>query len=294
MNNLKGVFVVMTTPFLKDRSIDFAGMEANLEWHIANKAQGLLVAGALGEYMSMDIEERKMLARFVLKKVDGRLPVVVGTITPRTELTIELTNHAAEHGAAGAMVLPPPGSGLMEEEIFQFYEEVANAISIPVLMYNNPGSSGMDIEFDLVARIAKLPNITCIKESSGDVKRISRIAAELQGELTPFCGWEDMHYESFCAGAQGWICMGANFAPGLTGDIYTLVVNGNYEEAQKLSRKYLPIARHMENAGKVSQTCKYIMDKCGLVGGECRRPRTPLVHAEKKIIDALLAKIKLY
>jgi 4-hydroxy-tetrahydrodipicolinate synthase len=294
MNKLKGVFVVMVTPFKENGEIDFVGIEANIESAISNNVQGLLVAGALGEYSSMDIEERKSLTEFVLKKVNGRVPVVVGTTTNRTEWTIELTNHAEECGAVGAMILTPPGSGLMDEEIYQFYNEVTNAISLSVMVYNNPGSSGMDLEFDLLSRIAKLPNVECVKEASGDVKRISRIADELRGEIEPMCGWEDMHYESFCAGAQGWVCMGANFAPNITRDLFTLIdENKDYEAARKLSQKYLPVARYLETAGKVTQTCKHIMEKRGLVGGYCRRPKQPLTIEEKNAIDDLLATVEL-
>lgn len=295
MSVLRGVYIVMTTPFNEDGNIDYAGMEANIEWYIANKAQGLLVAGALGEYSSMDFSERKTLAEFTLCKVKGRLPVVVGTTTSRTETTVALSCHAHQHGAAGVMILPPPGAGLLDEEIFGFYTTVASSVPLPVMVYNNPGSSGMDMTFDLLQRIAVLPHIDCIKEASGDIKRISRLVAELDGAMTPFCGWEDMHYESFCAGAQGWVCMGANFAPGLTRDIFTLAAdNGDYSAALRLSQTYTPLARHLETAGKVTQTCKYIMEQRGLVGGNCRLPRLPLTDEERAAIDRLLKNIELY
>ena len=294
MGVLKGVYIVMATPFKKDQSIDFDGVTKNIEHYIESGVDGVMVAGALGEYLTMTFAERKELVEHAAKVIDGRIPFMVGTIAHRTEDVIDLTNHAGKQGAAGVMILPPPGTGLMEDEIYAFYKEVTAAVSTPILLYNNPGSSGMDMEYDLVAKIAELPNIDAIKESSGDIKRITRISTELEGKLTPFCGWEDMHHESFLAGAQGWVCMGANFAPKLTKELYHAVKNGDTSRARTLTDLYNPLARYMETAGKVTQTTKYIMDKVGLCGGYSRDPRLPLSEQEKANVDAILASTELY
>ncbi|WP_300668677.1 dihydrodipicolinate synthase family protein [Desulfoluna sp.] len=294
MGKLKGVYIVMATPFLKDGAIDFDGVTKNLEHYIKVGAHGVMVAGALGEYLTMTFDERKALVEHVAKVIDGRIPFTVGTIAHRTEDVIDLTNHAGAHGAAGVMILPPPGTGLMEDEIIAFYKDVTAAITTPVLLYNNPGSAGMDMDFDVIKEIADFPNVDAIKEASGDIKRITRISTELKGKLTPFCGWEDMHHESFLAGAKGWVCMGANFAPGLTRDIFELAESGDIVKARALTDIYTPLARYLETAGKVTQTTKYIMGKVGLVGGEVRAPRLPLTEEEMKNIDAVLESIELY
>ena len=284
----------MATPFFKDESINFEGFGNNIEHNIKSGVHGLMVAGALGEYLTMTFEERKSLVEHASKVIDHRVPFVVGGIAHRTKDVVDIANHAATFGAAGVMILPPPGTGLMEDEIIAFYKDVTSSITIPVLLYNNPGSSGMDMDFDVISQIAGFPNVDAIKESSGDIKRITRIATDLTGELTPFCGWEDMHHESFLAGAQGWVCMGANFAPGLTKDLFELCQQGDWVSARELTAIYNPLARYMETAGKVTQTTKYIMDKVGLNGGYVRSPRLPLNEQEKKNIDAILKKIDLY
>jgi len=294
MGKLNGVYIVMATPFLKDGAIDFDGVTKNLEHYISSGVDGVMAAGALGEYLTMTFDERKALVEHVAKVVDKRIPFMAGTIAHRTKDVIDLTNHAGKHGAAGVMILPPPGTGLMRDEIINFYKDVTENISTPVLVYNNPGSSGMDMEFDVIKELVEFPNIDAIKESSGDIKRITRMTAELEGKITPFCGWEDMHHESFLAGAGGWVCMGANFAPKLTRDLFALFKEGKVAEARKLTDKYNPIARYMETAGKVTQTTKYIMDKVGLAGGCVRAPRLPLTDQEKKNIDSLLENIELY
>lgn len=294
MGKLKGVYTVMATPFFKDESINFEGFGNNIEHNIKSGVHGLMVAGALGEYLTMTFEERKSLVEYASKVIDHRIPFVVGAIAHRTKDVVDIANHASTFGGAGVMILPPPGSGLMEDEIIAFYKDVTSSVYIPVLLYNNPGSSGMDMDFEVISQIARFPNVDAIKEASGDIKRITRIATELKDELTPFCGWEDMHHESFLAGAQGWVCMGANFAPGLTKDLFELCQQGDWEKAKELTAIYNPLARYMETAGKVTQTTKYIMDKVGLNGGYVRSPRLPLSEKEKKNIDTILEKIDLY
>lgn len=294
MGKLHGVYVVMATPFKEDGAIDFEGFGKNIEHYIENNVHGVMVAGALGEYLTMTFDERKALVEYAAKVVNGRIPFTVGTIAHRTEDVIDLTNHAGDCGAAGVMILPPPGTGLMEDEIVAFYKDVTAAVSTPVLLYNNPGSSGMDMDFDLVAKIAQFPNVDAIKEASGDIKRITRISTELKGILTPFCGWEDMHHEAFLAGAGGWVCMGANFAPRLACELFEHVQKGEFEKAREKTEKYNPLARYMETAGKVTQTTKYIMDKLGLAGGAVRAPRLPLTETEKGNIDAIIEGMDLY
>ncbi len=293
MIKMHGVTMVMATPFKADQSIDFDGVKHNIERYIEAGVHAVMVAGALGEYLTMTLDERKELTAFVAKAINGRIPFLVGTTAHRTSQVIELTNHAGEHGAIGVMILPPPGTGLLDDEIFNFYKEVTANINVPVMLYNNPGSSGMDMQHDMIARLVELPHVEAIKEASGDVKRITRMTAEFPN-LTVFCGWEDMHHESFLAGAKGWVCMGANFAPIMTRSLFELVENGNLEDARNLTYTYNPLARYMENAGKITQTVKYIMDKNGLVGGFVREPRSPLTEQEKAAIDAILAEVKPY
>lgn len=294
MGNLKGVYIVLATPFTKEGEIDYDGFGRNLDHYVAAKVHGVLVAGALGEYLTMTIEERKALVEFAAKRLDGKIPFMVGAVAHRPHTVIELSNHAKDNDASGVMILPPPGTGLLYDEIKAFYSQVAANINIPVLLYNNPGSSGMDMDVDFVRQLAELPNMDAIKESSGDITRISRIKNEFGDKLTPFCGWEDMHLESFCAGAEGWVCMGANFAPGLTRDILDSYNDGNMEKARALSASYNPLAHYMEFGGKVIQTTKYVMEKQGLAGGYARAPRQGLTQEEKNKIDAILANVKLY
>lgn len=294
MNELKGVFTVVATPFRENGEIDFDAFGQNLDFYADNGGYGVCVAGTLGEYSAMTVGERKALFEFAAHRLDGRCPLMAGTIATTTKQVIELTKHVEENGGVGVLLLSHPGLGLRPDELIAYYEDVANSTNISIMLYNNPGSNGIDMPWEVVKQLSKHPNIVAIKESSNDVKRISRIIDELDGELTPVCGYEDMYFEAFTAGARGWVCLGGNFAPGLVRDLLELVESGKTAEARELAKTYRPLARYFENTSKFIQATKYVMDKTGLNGGYCRRPRLPLSAAEKAEIDSILESVKLY
>lgn len=294
MTELRGVYTVVATPFTEDGAIDFDGFGTNLDYFAEKGGHGVIVAGTLGEYSAMSIEERKKLFEFAAKRLGGRCPLMAGTIATTTKNVIELTKHVGDHGGVGVLLLSHPGLGLNTMELNTYYRDVADNTDVKIMLYNNPGSNGIDMSFDLVAKLAEHPNIVAIKESSNDVKRISRIVDELDGSLVPFCGYEDMYFEAFLAGAKGWVCLGGNIAPRMVSDLLSLVESGQIEKARELSRNYRPMARYFENTSKFIQSTKYAMDKIGLKGGFCRRPRLPLSVAEKADIDRILEQVKLY
>ncbi|WP_192246505.1 dihydrodipicolinate synthase family protein [Mesorhizobium silamurunense] len=294
MSELRGVFTVVATPFKEDGSIDYGAFGDNLDHYADKGGYGVCVAGTLGEYSAMSVEERKALFEFAAKRLNGRCPLMAGTIATTTGKVIELTKHVGDNGGVGVLLLSHPGLGLNSEELYTYYTDVANGTDVKIMLYNNPGSNGIDMPFDLVSKLSQHPNIVAIKESSNDVKRISRIVDELNGQLTPVCGYEDMYYEAFSAGARGWVCLGGNIAPRMVRDLLELVESGQTEKARELSKNYRPLARYFENTSKFIQATKYAMDKVGLQGGFCRRPRLPLSQAEKSEIDEILEKTKLY
>lgn len=294
MSQLKGVFTVVATPFKEDGAIDFDGFGRNLDYYADNGGYGVTVAGTLGEYSAMTVEERKQLFEYAAKRLNGRCPLMAGTIATTTQQVIELTKHVGDHGGVGVLLLSHPGLGLKPDELRAYYTEVADSTDVDIMLYNNPGSNGIDLPFDLIKELSEHPRIVAIKESSNDVKRISRIVDELSGSLTPICGYEDMYYEAFRSGAEGWVCLGGNFAPKLVRDLLESVQAGDAEEARKLARNYRPLARYFENTSKFIQATKYVMDRTGLVGGYTRRPRLPLSQAEKNDIDVILKTTKLY
>ncbi len=295
MSNLKGIFVVTVTPFKENGDFDFEAAKSNIDVLISKGVHGLCILGATGEYLSITTEEHKSYLEEMMKHIDGRVPVVVGATRERTDDVIDLVQHAKVNGVDAAMVLPPYYCKPLQEEIYAHFKSINDAVEFPILVYNNPHSAGVDIEFETVSQIAELPNMKLIKESSGDIKRLTEISMNLSDKITPFCGWENMSYESFVMGAQGWICVLGNIAPGMCVDMFEAVVNEkDYEKGFEIYRKALPVLNFLEGFPKYVQLVKYVLDKQGLQGGSIRKPKLELTQDEKQMIDQAINLADLY
>ena len=175
MGKLHGVYVVLVTPFTGNGEVDYDGMSKNVEWLASQGIHGVIPLGSTGEFASLNDEQKRKVTQTVITAVGGRIPVVVGASAETTEKTIEYVAQAKELGAAGALVLPPWYYTPDPNEIVHHYTRVSKAVDLPIMIYNNPFTSKVDIEPETVARLAKLPTIDCIKESSGDFRRIAEI-----------------------------------------------------------------------------------------------------------------------
>ena len=289
MAELHGVFVVMTTPFTEDGAINYEGARNNINWYIESGIHGLLPVGATGEFAALTLQERKDFAEFAVKTAAGRVPVCIGTVSQNVETVLELCKHAHTVGADGVMCLVPPGLHLNQEEAYEYFKLISENVSLPVMVYNNPWSSGVDLEFKTVERISQLPHMEYIKESTGDIKRLTLLKDKLEDGIIPFCGWEDMAFESFLVGAQGWVSVLANVAPTLSAQLFELVnKEKDVDAAWNIYRDVLPLLRYLEGSGKLWQVAKYAMDLQGQCGAFCRAPRLPLNDAEKAEIKAIL------
>lgn len=294
MSNMRGIIAVTVTPFKEDGKIDYESAEKHINWLLESGVHGLLPVGATGEFAALSLEERKELAEFVMKTVAGRVPVMIGVVSQTLEVTIELANHAASIGADSVMVLPAPGLHLSQEEIYQYYKSVSENVNISIMVYNNPGSAGVAIDPDTLERIATLPKMTYLKESTGDMVSVTRALDSVGDKLTVFCGCESLAYESFVMGAKGWICVGANYAPAMCVELFDRIVNkGDLVGARDIYRKLLPMLRLTEESGELWQVAKYALQKHGIGNGKLRLPRLPVSEASKKAVDGVWAANKL-
>ncbi len=289
MNKMHGIIAVTTTPFLKDGSIDYETAAKHINWLISSGVHGLLPLGATGEFAALSLEERKAYAEFVMKEVKKRVPVMIGAVSQNIQTSIEVSKHAASIGADAVMILPAPGLHPSQEEIYGYYKHVSENVTLPVMVYNNPGSAGVDIAPETMERIATLPHMEYLKESTGDIKRLTAMVDALEKELVIFCGCENLAYESFVMGAKGWICVLANVAPAQAVELFDLVTEkGDLVEARKLYRKLLPLLRLTEDTGELWQIIKYILQTKGMGTDTLRLPRLPITRETKAAVDALL------
>jgi len=288
---LKGTFVVMVTPFDENQNINFKAMTENIEWYIEKGAHGLIPLGSTGEMASLTEKERYKIAEFVVKVTKNRVPVCIGTTAETTAKTIEYTRHAKKIGADAVLILPPYYFNPLQEEIIYHYETISDAVNIPIMIYNNPGASGVDIQLETVLKLAEKKNIKYIKESTGDIIRLREIERLNHGSIITFCGSEELVFESFFLGAQGWVSVISNALPELSSAIYQeTVINKNYKKAQEIYHVILPLCIELEESGKLVQIVKHCMDRRGVNGGNFRSPRLPLSKEYRKKIDRLLEK----
>ncbi|MCX7774573.1 MAG: 4-hydroxy-tetrahydrodipicolinate synthase [Rectinemataceae bacterium] len=286
---LHGVFVVTVTPFTAEGKVDFFGIEKNVDWLIRQGVHGLIPLGSTGEFASLEDEDKKAIIDCVMGTVHGRVPVVVGATAETTEKAIRNALYAEKAGAAGVLVLPPYYYTPDQEEIYGHYRRIAEALSIPIMIYNNPGSSKVDILPETVARLSEVPGIEYIKESTGNIRRITEIRMSTEDSISIFCGWEDMAYESFIMGAQGWVCVLGNILPKETVELYELVAEKkDYQKGWDLYRRLLPWLRYLEYSGKAHKALKYVLDGMGLAGGYSSSPKRPLEAEDRAIIDRMM------
>ena len=243
MKQIHGIFAVTVTHFQENGEIDYAACAKHINWLIESGVHGLLPLGATGEFSALTLEERKAFAEFAMKEVAGRVPVIIGAVSTNVDVTLEVAKHAASIGADGVMILPPPGLHPSQDEIYAFYKHISENVTLPVMIYNNPGSSGVNILPETLDKIADLPHMGFLKESTGDIMRLTRAVDELADRLVIFCGCESLAYESFVMGAKAWVCVLANVAPAQSARLYDLIVNqGKLEEARALYRQNPPPA----------------------------------------------------
>jgi len=290
---LRGSFPVMITPMNQDESVDYGGLRDNIEFYLSQGAKGLIPLGSTGEFVSLGEEERKRVIEATAEQVNGRVPIIAGTGAETTAETIAYTRHAKENGAAAAMVIQPYYCKPLQEEMYEHFAAIARAVDIPIMVYNNPWTSGVDMSEDTVIRLARdFENIAYIKESTGDIKRLRNILMATEGCLKAFCGWDDLVIESWQAGAIGWVSVAGNVVPRMVTDLFDLVVErGEMDEGWVLYKRLIPFCRFLEESGKLVQITKAAMDKIGQAGGPARRPRLPLTAEQERKLDALLTEL---
>ena len=277
---LDGVIVATALPYAEDASAP-AGLRPDLDnfaehcrWLVDNGCRGVGPNGSLGEYSSLTDDERRAVARTAIEAVGDDGVVVIGVHGVGAHQARAWAEKAAEDGADGVLCLPPTMYRANRGEVVHHFTEVAKA-GLPVMVYNNPHDTKVDLTPDLLAEIAQIENIVAVKEFSGDVRRILEIR-EQAPDLAVIAGADDLTLEALLMGATGWFAGFPNVFPKESVRLYDLAVQGKLEEARAL---YEPLvaAFRWDSRTEFVQAIKYGMDYVGRYGGPCRPPRGPLV-----------------
>jgi len=289
LKRIEGTCCVMVTPFKNDEEVEVDGFKSNIDYYIENGVHGLVVGGSTGEFATLHPEELKKIIKVAVDKVNGRVPLLAGTAHCSTRYTVEMSQYAENAGVDGLLIVPPFYSLPSENAVYEHYSVVSKSVNIPIMMYNNPFTSKVDMKPDLIARLSELRNVTHVKESSGDMTRIWKIRTLTNDKLTVFCGTDNLALESFVMGAKGWICVAANILPRECADLYNLaVVKRDIEQARKLYNRILPLCNLLEDTGMFAGLSKAGLDLLGKTGGKPRRPTLPPDEKQVEELKSIL------
>jgi dihydrodipicolinate synthase/N-acetylneuraminate lyase len=285
-----GILPAVTTPFDAAGGVDVAALQANVHALLDAGVHGIVGTGTMGEAGSLSTDERRQVIAAIVAAVDGRVPVVAGVSAGTAAQAIGYAADAAAEGVAALMCLPPLGYRGDDREVIAFYAAVAEGGGLPLMAYNNPEASGLDMAPELIAQIgASVENVVAVKECSGDARRIPALLNATDLEI--LVGGDDWALEGFCAGATGWVSGVADVAPAQCVALYEHCRAGELEAARELYARLLPLAR-FDMRPKLVQFFKAAMDDVGLAGGPTRSPRLPLLEGEREELRAALAVLR--
>lgn len=291
MFNLQGIFAPIPTPFDRGK-IAYDKLDKNMEFWLNSKLMGLVVMGSNGEFVLLSQQEKVDLVSFVCTKAKGRKPVIAGTGAESTEETVYLSKKAAEVGVDAVLVVTPNYyKGSMTDAVLKrFYTTVADETPVPVILYNMPRNTGVNMSAKLVAELAKHPNIIGIKDSGGNIVQIAEMINTTPSDFSVFAGSASFLYASLVLGAQGGTLALANILPEECVKVQELFEEGQHEESRNLQMKLIE-SNNAVTARWGIAGLKAAMDMMGHFGGDPRPPLMPLGEAERLELKEILTRV---
>lgn len=282
----KGSIVAIVTPFKKGK-VDEKALCNLIEWHIKQGTNGIVPCGTTGESSTLDYEEHYRVIELTVKTVNKRIPVIAGTGANATDETIMITKKAKQIGADAALLVSPYYNKPTQEGLYRHYKEVAKAVNIPIVLYNVPGRTAVNILPSTVARLAEIKNIVAIKEATGDMKQVSEVIRLCGNRITVISGDDFTTLPLLALGGKGVISVSANVAPKDVSDMCAAWEMGNIEKARKLHYKLEPLntAMFIETNPIPAKTALAMMGK---IREELRLPLCEMSEANKEKLKKTL------
>ncbi len=290
----KGSNVALITPFKND-SLDDETYIKLIHFHIENGTNGLVPAGTTGESPTLSHDEHERVIDLCVKESNGKLPVFAGTGSNSTEEAISLTTHAEKIGADGALIVTPYYNKPTQEGLYQHYKAINDKCGIPILIYNIPGRSVIDMTVETMARLFELKNIIGVKDATGDLNRVDKTLKELGKDFIQLTGNDDNAFEFNKKGGVGAISVTANIAPKLCSDFQRLSKSNNdseIEEAERLNKILQPVHHAMFVESNPSPV-KYAAKLMKLCDDDVRLPLVKVTETTKEIIKKAIKTAKL-
>ena len=278
----EGSGVAIITPF-KDGKINYDAMGNLIEWHIENKTDAIIVCGTTGESATMSDEERKTTIKFVVDKVNKRIPVIAGSGSNNTAYSVELSKYCQEVGADGLLVVTPYYNKSTQDGLIKHFTTIAESVDIPIILYNVPGRTGVNIKPTTVEKLSKVKNIVAIKEASGDISQVAEISRLCGDDFAIYSGNDDQIVPILSLGGSGVISVLANVLPKETHDIVEKYLSGDIEEARKLQLSLNELVSSLFIEVNPIPV-KASMNLMGLEAGELRLPLVEISETNLKVL----------
>ncbi|MNI16673.1 4-hydroxy-tetrahydrodipicolinate synthase [compost metagenome] len=287
----KGIIAYPVTPFDDNEVVDIPLFKKQVERLVAAGSHEIAPLGSTGVLPYLNDAEKEAIAEATMKQVSGRVPTLVGVSNLTTEKTIYHAQFAEKAGATAVMIIPMSYWKLTDDEIVRHYDAVASKISIPIMAYNNPATGGVDMSPTLLKRLLEIPNVTMIKESTGDIQRMHYLRKELGEEVAFFNGSNPLALAAFTAGATGWCTAAPNLIPELNIALYEAIQVNNLEKARKLFYQQVDLLKFIVAKG-LPRSIKAGLDILGIGGGGFKSPLGPLSDHDIATLETILASVK--
>lgn len=283
----RGSIVALITPFHEDGSVNYEKIRELIEWHIENETDAILVLGTTAESPALTVTEEDEIVRIAVEQSAGRVPIIAGSGSNNTMIAVEQSVKFEKMGVDGLLVITPYYNKTNKAGMIHHFTTVADAVNIPILVYNVPGRTGISVTYDVLEEICKHPNIAGIKEASGDMGYACKVSRLISDDFNMYCGNDDITVPLMSMGGKGVISVLANILPKETHDMATAYLNGDVKKAAEMQKYYLDFI----NALFIETNpipIKEAMNQMGMNVGGYRMPLFPMEEDTKaKLIQTM-------
>ncbi|MBX9706142.1 MAG: 4-hydroxy-tetrahydrodipicolinate synthase [Gammaproteobacteria bacterium] len=286
----KNTMVAIVTPMLENDTIDYESLEKLIDFHLQNQTEGLVILGCTGEAATVTTNERKQIMTQAVRQVAGRISVLSGVGTTSTAETIALAQADAKLGVDGFMIVTPYYNKPMQEGLYQHYKKIAQSVDLPIILYNNPGRTAVDLKPETAARLAEVKNIVGLKESI-NAERILELRRVVPAEFLLYCGDDSQNLAMLRNGANGVMSVTGNIMPRLMAEMCQAYHAGDYARAEAIHERLMPLHKNLFIETNPIPP-KWLLAKMGLINYGIRLPLTRLAVTHEAAVMAAWEAVK--
>jgi 4-hydroxy-tetrahydrodipicolinate synthase len=290
MSLFKGSGVAIITPFREDNSVNFEKMEELIEWHIKSGTKAIIVCGTSGESSTMTVKEDQETIKFTVDKVNKRIPVIAGTGSNCTSDAVYMSQWAESIGVDGLLVITPYYNKTTQKGLIEHFTKINDSVKTPIILYNVPSRTGLNIQPNTLEKLCELENITAIKEASGDISQIASMKAICRDKIDIYSGNDDQTIPILSLGGAGVISVAANIVPSEVEKMCELFFNGNTNEALKIQLDMFSLIKSLF----IETNPIPIKTAMNLIGKNVGKLRLPLCEMSPENLEILKSELKNY